>query len=260
MAPTISILLTTRNRRATLRQAVDSVRAQTFTDWELVIVDDASSDGTEALLAEYAQADRRIRTLRNNPWRGRVRSLNRALGHACGSLIAFIDDDDVWRDREKLVRQRAFLEQHPDCVLVGTWALRMDANGSTVKELPKAVDDQTIRRRLLRTNQFAQPAALCRREAIERAGGWYDETLRYTEDFDLWLRLGRVGTLANLPAFMLGNRVTGQNVSVRKRQPQLLEHLRLILRYRHAYPGAWSALCVNALKLMLNALLRRPRY
>src|ERR1700688_1532416 len=134
--PRVSILLPTYNRAALLRRAVQSVFRQSFPDWELIVLDDGSTDGTEAMLKEFMGRDHRITTIRNpkNENAGIAKFLDKGLAAAKGEYIARLDDDDYWIDDDKLKKQVAFLDSHPDYVVVGTGVRVINKEG---KELSR---------------------------------------------------------------------------------------------------------------------------
>ena len=127
--PSISIVLPTYNGARTIAQAVESVLAQTHAGWELLVVDDGSTDGTAVLVAGYVAKDSRIRYLKSEANMGIQKTLNKGLHEAQGKYVARIDDDDVWIDAGKLAAQLAYMEANPACVLVGTGVVVADGEG-----------------------------------------------------------------------------------------------------------------------------------
>ena len=203
--PTISVLMPAYNAERYIAQAVESVLAQTFTDFEFLIVDDGSTDETRSILERYAGADSRI-SLVSRPNTGYVAALNEMLGRARCPLLARMDADDVARP-DRFERQIAFLRDHLDHVLVGSRVTIIDPDGEPLTELGDAQTHEELERGLLaaRGQLIYHPAVMMRREAVLGVGG-YDPLLETAEDLDLFLRLARVGRLANLGEPLLSYR------------------------------------------------------
>lgn len=188
--PLVSIIMGAYNAGTTLREAMDSVLAQTFRDWEFVICDDGSTDATLAIVEEYARRDARIIVLRNHVNRGLAPTLNTCLVNSRGPLIARMDADDTCRP-DRLERQVEFLTEHPETSVVSTAMSLFDQEDVWGVTSPVADPTPT---NLLRGSPFAHAAAMIRRKALVEVNG-YDEgdRCRRVEDFDLWLRLYAVG-------------------------------------------------------------------
>ncbi|HYZ77605.1 MAG TPA: glycosyltransferase [Gaiellaceae bacterium] len=188
--PLISVLLPVRDGAVFLREALESVLAQTLAEFELLVVDDGSEDETPAMLA--AVADERVRVLRQERL-GLVAALNRALGEARAPLLARMDADDVSLP-ERLERQVDYLEARPRVALVVTGVETIGRTATVV--LPD--DDAALRRRLLLRNPFTHGAVALRAEAVWRAGG-YRADYGANEDYDLWRRIARTWELGAIP-------------------------------------------------------------
>lgn len=181
-----------------LADAIDSVLAQSFGDFEFLIVDDGSRDGTAAIIRDYAARDSRIRPIvREN--RGLIASLNEMLETARAPLIARMDADDICRP-DRFEKQVAFLSAHPDYGVVGSWSEDIGEHGQL---LQRGGEDHPLRHdeMLLAIQQGGQlichPAAMYRRDIVLSVGG-YHAAFRHCEDFDLWLRLASVTRMGNL--------------------------------------------------------------
>jgi GT2 family glycosyltransferase len=181
----VTVLLAAYNGGAYLHEAVDSVLAQTFDDFELLIVDDGSTDGSVAGLP----SDRRIRVLRNEHNIGQIPSLNRGLREARGEYVARLDHDDVCLPR-RLEAQVSVLDRLPRVALVGTWTDIVDTDGRLWT---------TVRPRIGSFNEFAadvvagqvflvHPSLMFRRDVVLELGG-FDESLSAAEDHDLYRKL-----------------------------------------------------------------------
>jgi glycosyltransferase involved in cell wall biosynthesis len=233
----VSVLMGVHNGAPWVRDAVASVLAQTAGDIELIVVDDGSTDSTPAVLASIT--DPRLRVYRE-PHAGLTRALNRALRLATAPLIARLDADDIALP-ERLERQRAFLDAHPEVGILGTGAREVDAAGREVRRVRPLENDAAIRRALIRANPFVHSSVVLRRSALERVGG-YDETLPVAQDYDLWMRLSRVTRLANLPEPLVVRRLLPGRVSSTRDDDRLRAELRV--RWRAVRAGMYPWWCL----------------
>ena len=185
--PLVSAIITTRNRSGILPRAVESVLAQTYKDFELIVVDDASTDATGEVLAGYRGLCRAVRVESS---RGANHARNRGLSLATGRLVAFLDDDDRWLP-QKLERQVKAFEETPGAALVGC-RFRMEGR---VRKIPVEVGYE----RLLKGNLLGG-FSMCMfpRQLTDELGGM-DESLRNAQDWDLWLKLARRGRAVCVP-------------------------------------------------------------
>jgi glycosyltransferase involved in cell wall biosynthesis len=185
MSPLVSVILPTFNRLQYLPDAVASIFAQTFEDWELLIVDDGSDAETKAYLQTLDDPPR-VRLI-HLPHTGRPAVVrNTALREARGEYVAFMDSDDIWMPR-KLMIQIASLRAHGDCGWSQTKFILVDAGRKTTREMP--VVDGWILGTLLNTDTVvALPSVVASRALLDQVGG-FDEDLVMCEDYDLWLRL-----------------------------------------------------------------------
>ena len=200
--PTVSVCLPVYNAERYVRQAVDSVLAQTFADFELIVIDDGSTDGSRGILEELARGDSRIRLV-SRPNTGYTRALNEALSLARGTFIARMDADDVsLPDRFQL--QVDYLRGHPDCVLLGSRILMVDPYGVPQYEPDHRPGHDEIDQLLLKGVGWAvvHPAAMMVRADVTALGGYRPE-MEPCEDMDLFLRLAERGRIANLPVVLL---------------------------------------------------------
>ncbi len=188
----ISVLMGIYNCETTLSEAIESILAQTYTDWELILCDDASTDGTYEIARRYAQAyTDKIILLHNDTNRRLAYSLNRCLKKASGEFVARMDGDDVSLP-ERFEKQVAFLLEHEDIAVVGTAMQRFDDNGTkgAVVRSPEYPDRFTPHK----TNVFQHATVLGRKAVFEALGGYavLPRTVR-GQDLDLWFRFLHAG-------------------------------------------------------------------
>jgi glycosyltransferase involved in cell wall biosynthesis len=252
--PAVSVVMPVYNTEAFLSDAIDSILAQTFTDWELICVDDGSSDCSLAVLRRYERADPRIRAIsRPNTGVTRARNDGTALGR--GRYIAVMDSDDVALP-ERLCRQVDYMESHPDCVGLGAAVRIVGPDLMPIKEELPPLDHETIDRQALAGNGAAirQPVAIFRTDAVRQVGAYRDELLAQ-EDTDLYLRLAEIGRLANLPDLLLlyrqrqGSFCRARRALVDQYRPKVIHDARIrrgspvgpdIVVRKQATIGAWA--------------------
>jgi glycosyltransferase involved in cell wall biosynthesis len=210
-SPVLSVLMPVYNADRYLVQAVESILQQTFSDFELLIVDDGSTDHSPRILRRYAEIDARIRLI-SRPNTGYVVALNEMLRLAQGKFIARMDADDIAKP-ERFSHQLEFLHQHPHVVCVGGCHDLIDHRGRFLTYLPLPLSNDEIQREALAGHgSICHPCAMMRRSALLQIGG-YDETMMPAEDLDLWLKLGEIGELANLDRSVLQYRLHPHSVS-----------------------------------------------
>lgn len=194
--------MTAYNRRAYIPQAIESVLAQEGVGFELIIVDDGSTDGTVELVQDFARRDPRIVLQLNGKNEGRTASLNIALSRAKYDLVAIMDDDDVMLPN-RLARHLAFMAAHPEVSVAAGWAHLIDENGATIGRSCPVIDLEKGKA-LLNPRLFLeiiQPAACFRRRDVLSIGGYVAPML---EDRDLWGRMATAGfQLAIQPEFLV---------------------------------------------------------
>lgn len=203
--PTVTVLIPVHNRARYIRDAIDSILAQSFADFELLIIDDASTDGSVDAVTSYR--DRRLRLLCNETNLGIPGSRNRGIDEARGEFLAFLDSDDRARP-ERLARQVAFLRDHPDYAAVGSWIEWMSEEGKPLGRIKrKAVAAEQIAAERLFRSCLENSAAMAR-TAILR-GYRHREHIKLGSDYDLWARIAADYKLAALPEVLTYRRQHG---------------------------------------------------
>ena len=200
--PAVSILMPVRNEELFLPMALRSLRAQTLKDWELVVVDDGSTDNTPAVLAQAASGDPRIRVL-NSFGQGLVPALNCGLASCRARLVARMDGDDIAHP-SRLAEQAAFLTAHDTIGLVACSFRHFPRNKVGIGMIGyeqwqnQLVTHESIMADFFVESPFVHPSVMFRRQTVEAVGGYRD--MGWAEDYDLWLRLASAGTsFARLP-------------------------------------------------------------
>ncbi len=226
----------TYNRANYISLAIESAFAQTYQNFELIILDDGSTDNTASVVASFN--DSRIRYIKDTANKGLFFRRHESLSYVQGKYVAILDSDDIWSNRNKMAKQVALLEANPQCAVVGTFITLIDEQGHEIRKNEYCTSDKDIRNIILRRNQFANSSVMMRKSMLDKTAGYRD--FAPTEDLDLFLQLGRFGTFANIPEYMLAYRVHNGGESARKRKLVPLV-LKVISLHKDAYPNYYQA-------------------
>lgn len=210
--PVVSVIMPVYNRESTVGRAMASVLSQTFTDFEFIVVDDGSSDGTLTVVQEYAERDSRVKVLAlpANGGQGLARALGTDAARGC--YLAVMDSDDVAHP-QRLARQVAFMEANPGVTLAGTHARKVMP--SQTLDMPMPVDDGELKARLLLVDAaFVHPSVIMRRDFLREHNLNYEAQRRGDDDYAFYNRLVEAGaTFANIPETLLDYHRHAGNVS-----------------------------------------------
>ena len=215
----VTVLMPVYNGAATLRQALDSILAQDLGGIEVLVVDDASTDGSACVAAEYATRDPRVSALVNEQNLGLAATLNHGLELARHELVARMDQDDEALPG-RLRYQLEFMTRNPGIVVAGTFVYNMGATREQDRLVRLPVTPREIGRTLPRENCLYHPSVVLRRTPVIAAGGYRAE-FRNAEDYELWLRLSRHHDLANIPLPLLRYRLSPGGMTLAGKWEQL---------------------------------------
>ena len=253
--PSITVLLPVYNAATYLRAAIDSVLAQTCRDFELLVIEDGSTDDSAVIVAGYTDA--RIRLIAHKQNQGLVASLNEGLADACGAYIARMDADDLMHP-QRLEKQLLFLKANPDVDVVATFVEVMNADGETsgVWDTDRAtVSEDGIRRMMPRTNCIAHPTVMMRASALENTRYRPEQT--GAEDWDLWLRILANGhRIAKIPEALLKYRMHVSSIMGGSKATVPLERRLLVTRGRYLRRAWWRPAAFGFNAQVLYAQLR----
>jgi glycosyltransferase involved in cell wall biosynthesis len=209
--PKVSVVLAVYNGEAYIEEAVRSVFGQTFTDFEFIVINDGSTDGTSAILDSFN--DPRLKVYHNPSNIRLIASLNKGLELATGDYIARMDADDCCHP-ERLAQQVNFLDQNPEVVLVGS---NYNAFGDQSFLSSLWNQDEELRVALMFENPFAHPSTMFRRRILVEQRLQYRKEDLHAEDWGLWIELLKYGKGANLAAALLNYRISSGSISVTNR-------------------------------------------
>ena len=220
-SPKVTVIIPVYNREKYVSEAIDSILAQSFTDFELLLIDDGSTDGSVEVIRSYT--DPRIRLVCNEGNWGIPKTRNKGIQLARGEYVAMLDSDDcAYPDR--LEKQVAFLDRHRDYALVGSWTAAMDEKGQSlrrIKILP--VSPGAVQSRLLFKCSLSQSAIMARKTVLQEYG--YRDQYIVCQDVDLFVRLAGKHKLGNLPEILVRRRRhTGR---ITREQAQLVKEKNL---------------------------------
>jgi GT2 family glycosyltransferase len=213
------------------------------------VVDDCSSDNTSEAIKELN--DNRIRYIRLEKNSGGSMTPRKiGIEQSTSKYIAILDDDDFWADDNKLKDQVAYLESHPNCVLVGTDAVSTNGGDEIMMYHHYPKTNLEIRNKILLYNCFYHSSVMYRREILDKVGGY--KTIKggryqnYSNDYDLWLRMGMVGEIANLPIYGVAHVYSPAQLSTIDRIFYMIKQMKLISNYKREYPNYLIANAVRA--------------
>lgn len=236
----ISVIMSTYNDADFITHSIDGVINQTFSNWEFIIIDDASTDNTAKIINKYLQKDKRIRYFRNKTNKGLIANLNKGIQLSNSDLIARIDGDDFWSDDTKLEKQYEFMRKNKSYGLVGTWATAIYENGEKLCDIKRPVTNKDIKNRMLIENGFIHSTVMFRKK-MARKFGYYDPNHTHIEDYGLWLRLGKISSFHNIPEKMINYRVRDKSLT----HSNYIKHIRaakkIISEFKDSYPNYTKA-------------------
>ncbi|MEP7311070.1 MAG: glycosyltransferase family 2 protein [Pseudomonadota bacterium] len=281
MSTRVSVLMTVYNAAAYLARSVDSLLQQSFANWELVVIENGSTDGSANVLDGFS--DPRLRVLQLTANIGRTPALRLAFENARGEYIAVLDADDTCAP-QRLLKQVAYLDAHPEVVLLGSWTHYVDAEDRVIGEWAPRGDSAAVRTLMASGNPIVHSSAMYRASAARAAGG-YPPDAAFGQDLALWLNLLSFGEPAVLQEYLCRFRILGDSMTrgrayrvdaardklalllrARARLRPIGEGRRrnreelAIARIRYAWALARSGQAVKAARAAASALCRDPVY
>lgn len=252
--PLVSIVLPLYNGARTVKNALESIVFQTYTNVEVIVVDDCSGDGGDLLVSEFfnqhPEVSGKLIRLEKNSGSVQV-PLVTGCSVAQGKYIARIDDDDTWSEPTKLQQQVDFLEKNEGYVVVGTGVVLVNEKGEELSRYLSPESDDEVRSQLLFRNCLAHPSVVFLKSILDEVGTYsFEKECKYVEDYDLWLRMGTVGKLANLPIYGITSIVSSGSESGRNKLIQLWRDFKLSIKYKNYYPKSFSAILFATIRFL----------
>ena len=224
----VSVLLPVYNAASTLKESINSVIEQTFSDWELIVINDGSIDNTEEIIKSYS--DSRIKYVKNETNKGLIYTLNRGISLAKGKYIARMDADDICYF-ERFEKQVAFMDNNPDVIICGTQIEYFGTKSSNYKKLIFPLKDMQLKEMLATSTCFAHPSVMIKKSVLDDSGILYNMNYKNAEDYGLWVDLASYGKYANLKEVLLRYRVSDTQIS----QPSNPQTIKSVLACRKKY-------------------------
>ena len=224
MSPKVSVIMSVYNGEKYLRESIDSMLGQTFTNFEFIIINDGSTDSTPTIINSYT--DPRILCLHNKQNIGLTRSLNRGLKLARGEFVARQDSDDVSLP-DRLATQISYLQRNKQVGLLGTAYYVIDSQGTHTNIFRQPETDSQIRWQMLFLSAFCHTSVMFRSKFFVTCESVYDESLQYSQDFELWTRLLSCTNVANLQIPLVKLRIHEDRVTSNcyKKQQQIASEI-----------------------------------
>lgn len=238
--PLISVVMPVYNSAGYLSTAIESILNQTHKNFEFIIIDDGSTDASGDIICKYSRQDKRIKLIQNASNFGICETLNRGIRLAKGKYIVRMDADD-WSYPTRLEKQLSFMQKHPKIIISGS---SIEVCNNVLKKLNRRRyprTDKEIRKNIFKINPFAHPAVIYRKDEFEKIGG-YNSIFSGAEDFDLYFRLGRLGSFANLSETLLKLRTHKDSVSAKfiSRQSKINLYIRCKAIGEYGYMAKFS--------------------
>lgn len=237
MEKLITVIMSVYNEKESyLKESIESILSQSFSDFEFIIIDDGSGSYIQKLLLKYEKKDKRIRLHKNKNNLGLTKSLNIALALAKGKYVARIDSDDI-ADSRRLEKQLDFMEKNPSYALCGSWSYLIDQNGNITGEKKSPTDYKRIKKSLVFYNFFTHSSLFFRRDIALSMGG-YNENLKKAQDYDFILKISATYPVAIILEFLCFNRLHSESISSssKKKQEWFAIRARWNAVWRYGYP------------------------
>jgi glycosyltransferase involved in cell wall biosynthesis len=213
---TISIILPVFNAEKYLLECLQSIENQTYINWELVIINDGSTDNSHQIIVDFIQkVSNQVQYFHLEINKGLPYCLNLGIQHAKGEYIARIDADDVMME-ERLQKQVDFLEKHKSVGIIGSYAIDINELGNPIELFTVAERNQILKENLFTVCPFIHPSVMFRTHILINCIG-YQNKYRYAEDYDLWFRLANITQFANLPEPLIKRRIHNQQITFSKK-------------------------------------------
>ncbi|MDD4286887.1 MAG: glycosyltransferase family A protein [Candidatus Peribacteraceae bacterium] len=247
-APLVSVVMPAFNVEQYIAEAIESILSQSFSDFELIIVNDGSQDGTQHMIETYAMQDKRIIVLSLQKNAGVAHARNLGIIQARGTFVAMMDADDISLP-ERLEAQVRFLQSQPKVGVVGGAILVLNERMVPVAERRYWIDDATIRKHLFLFMPFCFGSIMIRRNVLVRSG-MFDTVYQVAEDYDLYFRLGRTMQFANLPQVVYWYRTRSHSLTHERRRDMEIATINIRKKYFKEYDASLLDRIYNVLHFL----------
>lgn len=258
LKPKISVIMPIYKSSLYLEEAISSVLKQSYKDFEFIIIDDndvkdvEEKDKCSNIINSFD--DKRIILINNNGNIGVTASINKSLKIAKGEYIARMDSDDV-NATDRFFKQNLFLDNNDKYTLVGSFYETIDTKGDIIKKVSLPYKNENLKVELFERNPFTGGGVMFRKKILDVVGAYEFHDNDFSEDYDLWFRLAKVGKVYNIPQYLYKYRIYSNNVENREKiNKQLFARERLYLKYRFTKEFFIYFLIFKARKFIKNVL------
>jgi glycosyltransferase involved in cell wall biosynthesis len=257
MMPTVSVIMSVHNEEATIAEAIESIIAQTYHDWEFIIIEDCSTDRSLEIAGHYVRQQKRIKIIKNDHNLGLAKSLNKGIKAAKGEFIARMDGND-FSYPERLEKQVAFMRDNPAIDVLGTGAELIDESGNTLsfRNLPETHDELSAN--IHKMCPVFHPSVIMRNEFLKRSGG-YNDRLRISQDMDIWSRMIDRATFHNLQEPLIRYQTRAYNRSLKNIMYSQYVQIRCAKYRGKMLQGIFWAMLGTLKSLLVKAGLYKPK-
>jgi len=254
--PLVSVVMTVYNAADFVMDAVESIQNQTYQNWELIVVNDGSSDKTKEILEKIAKTDKRIKVINYVKNRGASYASNLGLSHAKGQFIARMDADDISAP-DRLERQVEFLQDHPKVIIVGGQCELIDRDGNSIGMKNFPTSHREIYDALYQYNPIQHPSLMINRKLLGKENITYHTKVLLAHDLEILFKLAQYGRLANLSETVLLYRIHGDSLSLRNPKETFRHTLavRKMAKQEYGYRPSVKGIVVHNLQKMVMMIL-----
>jgi len=231
--PLVSVLMPAYNAERYIGEAIESILNQTFDDFELVVVNDCSTDNTPKIIEDFAENDGRIRVLHNEKNLKLSRSLNRGIQVARGKYIARMDADDISLPG-RLESQVKYMEENPEVGVSGGTMIIINETNAVIGKRRYWTGDEEIRKRIFRFSPFCHPAIIIRKSVLKKSG-LYNHYYNPAEDYDLYFRIGQCAKFGNLREPLIKYRVVSGSMTTGDLKKMELKTIEIRKKFYESY-------------------------
>jgi glycosyltransferase involved in cell wall biosynthesis len=252
---TVSVIIPTYNRVESLKRAIQSVLGQTYQDFEIIVVDDHSTDNTPVLMSQFK--DRRIKYIRlDKNSGGSLVPMRTGYANSKGKYIAVLDDDDYWTDDDKLYLQAMYLDGHNNCMLIGTDAIATNGGGRIIAWHRYPKTSHEIHEKMLQQNCFFHSSVVYRKNVIEKIGGYPSINSGFynnmVNEYQMWMKMGLIGDLINLPIYGVGYKYPNKKYPLLTKIDFMFKQLSYIKEYKRQYPHYFKSCLFNIMLTIME--------
>lgn len=254
--PLVSIVMPVFNAGDFLLESINSICNQTYTRWELVVVDDASTDESFSILKNLSKVDNRIKVFANKKRLGVSKTANLAISKTKGEFIARMDADDIALP-QRIEKQVSYLLENPKIVALGSQCILIDGNGYRIgkKQFPLTFDG--VKGLIFSSIPVQQPTLMVNKSLLPKNFTWYDSKANTAEEVELLFKLFQIGKVENLPEFLLEYRIHGSNTSLKDPKKTFFLTLKTRIQgvVKYGYKPTISGIFISLLQTIIVTLL-----